>query len=61
MIKGKGGMGMHKHGVSGINPKSPKQRLFERMEAEKDKTKKPEPEMFSSIKDLLKNKENKDV
>jgi hypothetical protein len=58
MLKGKGGMGMHKHGVSGVNPKSPKQRLFERMMAEKDKNQdeayiKKNP-IYSSIGELLK-------
>ncbi len=36
MQQGRGGMGSHKHGVSGRAGKSPRLRLQMRMEAEKD-------------------------
>ena len=44
---------MHKHGISGIAPKSPSLRLALKMAAEKGKPKNPEPEMVDSIKELF--------
>lgn len=37
---GRGGMGSHKHGVSGYATKSPRARFLERMEAERTSDKK---------------------
>jgi hypothetical protein len=39
MQQARGGMGSHKHGVSGHTTKSPRMRLWERMEAEKQERK----------------------
>lgn len=39
MVSGRGGMGSHKHGVSGHATKSPRARFLERLEAEKNERK----------------------
>lgn len=55
-MKGSKGMGMHRHGTCGKNNKSPKLRLFERMEAERI-SKPPKIKMYGkSIRELLKDR-----
>ena len=55
MQEGRGGMGNHKHGVSGHTPKSPKLRLKLKMEAEKNE-RKPRKSItkFGTFQDLFK-------
>ena len=55
MIKGNGEMGVAKHRKSGVTPKSPKQRLSERLRAERLPDKKRiKSKMCGSVKELLK-------
>ena len=53
---GRGGMGSHKHGVSGHSGKSPKMRMWEKLELRREQELKPtprKPEMFSSVADAF--------
>jgi hypothetical protein len=53
MQVGRGGMGSHKHGVSGTPGKSPKLRMAQRLAAERDERKaKPKP-MARSLAELF--------
>jgi hypothetical protein len=58
MIRSSGGMGMHKHGVSGRSGPSPKYKLGRVLEANKltqgEHAKRPKPKMFSSLADAMK-------
>lgn len=56
MIKGHGGMGSHKHGVSGRATKSPRLRHWMKRVAEADerKPRRSTTKWKSTIKDLLK-------
>lgn len=55
--KGKTGMGSHKHGTSGHATKSPRLRMQEKMEAEKNiKKSKDDGEYFKSISEIKKAK-----
>ena len=57
MQKGRGGMGSHKHGISGHAGKSPRQRLMERVEAEKNERKaRPSTTVYASVKDAFSQK-----
>ncbi len=50
-------MGSHKHGISGVAPKSPRCRMMERLDAErKEKAKRPKTKMYDSIKELCRDK-----
>lgn len=52
----RGGMGSHKHGVSGRTPKSPRVRMHMKLQAERaEQPKKPQPEMCESVQDLFRN------
>ena len=53
--QGRGGMGSHKHGISGNAPKSPRARFHMRMEAEKNEIKaRPLTCLYSSVEELFK-------
>lgn len=54
MESGGGGMGMHKHGVSGRSPKSPRLRLALRRAAEKDERKRRDSSMYDSVGEAVK-------
>lgn len=54
MQSGRSGMGSHKHGVSGKSPKSPKLRVWLRLEAEKKEKKHRLVKMCGSMKELMK-------
>lgn len=54
MQTGRKGIGSHKHIVSGIPTKSPKFRLYLKLEAEKNIIKSKKYEMFDNIKNLFK-------
>jgi len=56
MVVSKSGMGMKKHGRSGVAPKSPKLRHTLLREANQDRPAKPKTEMFSSVQDLMNKK-----
>jgi hypothetical protein len=57
MQQGRGGMGSHKHGVSGRAPKSPKLRHRMKLDAERqDRKAKPSACTASSIAELMKNR-----
>jgi hypothetical protein len=47
-------MGMHKHGVSGRSPKSPRLRLALRRAAEKDERKRRDSSMYDSVGEAVK-------
>lgn len=52
----RGGMGSHKHGVSGRTPKSPRTRMHMKLEAERaEQPKRPKPAMHESVQDLFRN------
>lgn len=56
-MKGRGGIGSKKHGVSGRTSKSPRTRLMIKMEAEKKlKRAKPSSCVCESIQELMKQK-----
>lgn len=61
-MKGSSGSGMHRHGTCGKNNKSPRLRLFERMEAERGVVPVEEPhteqriKMYGSVQELLKDR-----
>jgi hypothetical protein len=51
----KGGMGMHKHGISGRATKSPRARFLQKLDAERNERKaKPSTCTHSSVLGLLK-------
>ena len=57
MQKGRGGMGNHKHAVSGKAPKSPRLRHRMKMDAERDeRNSKPSTCTASSIAELMRQK-----
>ncbi len=58
MEKGRGGMGSHKHGISGHATKSPKLRLFLKMQAESNKRKRRKflGRRASTVRELLNNR-----
>lgn len=64
MTHGSKGMGSHRHGTCGKNNKSPRLRLFERMEAERGAipvvaTEKPPEQrikMYGSVQELLRDR-----
>lgn len=57
MITGRGGMGNHKHGVSGHATRTPGYKMQRTREAnrlaEETAAKKPKPKMFSSLSEAL--------
>jgi len=53
MISSRGGMGSHKHGISGHAGKSPRLRLFLRMQAEKEERKGRKELKYSSVKEVF--------
>lgn len=56
MQQGRGGMGSRKHGRSGCRNgagKSPKARLAERMEAEKNERKTKKTQMFATLSECM--------
>ena len=57
MQQGRGGMGSHKHGVSGHPPRSPRYKLMQTLEDNKRRAevhkRKPKPRMVSTIEDLF--------
>ncbi len=53
MIKGGGSMGSHKHGISGIAPKSPKLRHALKRKAEMQSKKRKPSKMYSSMSELM--------
>ncbi len=55
MQRGRGGMGPHKHGTSGHAPKSPRMRMHEKLEAERNERKKRKTStvMVSSFRTLF--------
>jgi len=56
-ITGRGGMGSHKHGTSGVAPKSPKARHRLKREAEADSIKpKKSTCVFGSIAEAMENR-----
>lgn len=52
--KNRGGMGSHKHGVSGHAGKSPKLRLAIKREAEKDERKPKKTKTYPTVAEALK-------
>lgn len=52
---GRSGMGSHKHGISGRVGKSPKMRMWQRLEAQRtpSRKKKKPGRMFESVYDLF--------
>jgi hypothetical protein len=57
--QGRGGLGSHKHGVSGIALKSPRERFHMRMDAERNNIKaRPSTCIYSSIEELFKKPRN---
>jgi hypothetical protein len=58
MQQGRGGIGSHKHGVSGHPTKSPRQRLMTKLAAERgefggEPARPPKRLAFTSVRDLL--------
>jgi hypothetical protein len=58
MQQGRGGMGSHKHGVSGHAGQSPRFRLLRRLAAERGEfggapARRPQRPIFTSVRDLL--------
>ncbi len=55
MQRGRGGMGSHKHGTSGRATKSPRLRMREKLEAERNERKKPKTStvMVSAFRELF--------
>lgn len=54
MQQGRGGMGSRKHGKSGHAGKSPRLRMWARMEAERPpQTSRPKAKFFGSIRELF--------
>lgn len=51
--KARGGMGSHKHGVSGRSPKSPKLRLAMRLDAERKPAAQPKGREMKPTIDVL--------
>lgn len=49
MQRGRGGMGPHKHGTSGHAPKSPRMRMHEKLEAERNERKKRKTRVCTQI------------
>lgn len=57
MQKGRGGMGTHKHGVSGFPTRSPRYKFMQtwRDNEERQKRKKPRQRFWASFKELFRN------
>jgi hypothetical protein len=53
MVKGRGGMGNHKHGTSGRAPKSPRLRHAIKLDAERNERKAKKPLPYGSVKDVF--------
>ncbi len=53
MQQGRGGMGSHKHGISGRPGKSPRLRLWERMQAEKNERKRRKSPMYPTVREAF--------
>jgi hypothetical protein len=57
MQQGRGGMGSHKHGVSGRAPRSPRYKFMQTLEDNKrraeERKRKIKPRMVSSIEELF--------
>lgn len=57
MDTGRGGMGAHKHGISGHAPKSPRFKMQQAIDAAKQeaqaKAKRRAPQMYGSVRDAL--------
>ena len=53
MQRGRGGMGSHKHGISGKSGKGPRTRLREKLEAEKNERKRRGFKTYDSVKEAF--------
>lgn len=60
MMKGKSGMGSHKHGTSGVSGKSPRFRHLQQLELQRaEQPKKVKPEMYGSVEEAFHPKNGK--
>lgn len=54
MQQGRGGMGMHKHGVSGYAPRSPRYKFMQTLEDNRNRIKKPRAKLtHDNVRDLF--------
>lgn len=53
MQQGRGGMGSHKHGISGYGGPSPRLKMWQKLEGAKPKPKRKKQKMYGSIGELM--------